>query len=158
MSSLSKILSSFGRLRLSDISDVGKAYFYLALAGWRLFVKKETGTRWIRTSITADPEHLDLVEEGRVKRAAHWVNGAAHVPVPWARCLQRCVALCIWMERQGLSPTLRLGVRKTANGIDAHSWVEINGRVVNDDESVQRVFAQFSTDKPSQTTKQIRDR
>ena len=42
-----------------------------------------------------------------------------------------------------MKPTLRLGVRKNGDGIDAHSWVEFNGRIVNDFDSVVNVFTTF---------------
>lgn len=140
-----KNLNRIEHLRPWDALDISRAYLYLLLAGWRLFIRRDTGNRWVRSSLKAVPEEMSLSEELKVKRAAHWVNGAARVPVPWARCLQRCMALCMWMERRGLSPTLRVGVRRTATGIDAHSWVEINGQVINDDAAVRDVFTQFNT-------------
>ena len=138
-------MTRFRRLRPSEAQEIGRAYFYLLLAGWHLFVRRGKGTRWIRSGLQVAPEVMEPADELRVKRAAHWVNGAARIPVPWARCLQRCVALCMWMERRGLSPTLRLGVRKQGTGIDAHSWVEINGQVINDHAAVREIFTQFTT-------------
>ena len=144
MSRLLKTMHRFRQLRPLDIQDIARAYFYLLLAGWHLFVTRGKGTRWIRYGLEVAPDVVGPADELRGRRAARWVNGAAFFPVQWARCLQRSVALCMWMERRGLSPTLRLGVRKNGTGIDAHSWVEMNGQVVNDDAAVRDVFTQFT--------------
>ncbi len=140
---MTRTLRRFATLRPGDVADIARAYGHLVRAGWRLFVARDTGSRWLR-ECTGEADRLPAPEENAwVERAARWTNSAARRPLPWARCLQRSMALCMWMESRGLTPTLRLGVRKEGHGIDAHSWVEFNGRIVNDDDSVSAVFSSF---------------
>jgi hypothetical protein len=121
--------------------DIARAYRYLVAAGWRIFVRRERVDQWpsVARASTAG-ETASAAEASRVARAARWTNTAARYPLPWARCLQRSLALCLWLERMGLEPVLRLGVRKAAHGIDAHAWVEYKGRVVNDSALVEDAF------------------
>jgi len=141
---LTRILNRFTALRPGEVVDIARAYGYLLRAGWRLFVMRDTGARWLRDPADAGDRPLIAGNDAWLERAARWTNSAARHPFPWARCLQRSIALCMWMERRGLAPTLMLGVRKEGHGIDAHSWVEFNGRIVNDDDSVSAVFSSFS--------------
>lgn len=45
-----------------------------------------------------------------------------------ARCLAQALAVRALLRRQGLAAELRIGVLKGAGGLDAHAWVELEGR------------------------------
>ena len=47
------------------------------------------------------------------------------------------------MDAQHMNPVLRIGVRKSESGIDAHSWVEFDGEILNDSEFVGTRFVAF---------------
>jgi len=59
-------------------------------------------------------------------------------------CLSQSLALAWLLRRRGLTPTLRLGVRRPGPRLDAHAWVEFEGRVLNDTEDVHTRFAPLS--------------
>lgn len=65
---------------------------------------------------------------------------ARHHPVR-ARCLHRSLALLTWLQHDGLEPRLRIGVRKEAEVLKAHAWVELGGYIVNDAEEAVAAFA-----------------
>lgn len=68
-----------------------------------------------------------------VQSAVHLVAMAARrLPVS-TTCLHRSLALWWLLRRRGVDCQLRLGARRTAERLDAHAWVEYQGRVVNDD-------------------------
>jgi hypothetical protein len=68
----------------------------------------------------------------RVRHYARWIDAAArHHFVP-SRCLHRSLTLHLWLRREGLPSELRIGVRKAGDALQAHAWVELGGRVVND--------------------------
>jgi hypothetical protein len=147
--------------------DIARAYRYLIAAGWRIFVRRERVDEWPSVaragaaakaappvggavaapaaSAAAESAAGEAAAEAtRIARSARWTNTAARYPVPWARCLQRSLALCLWLEDLNMAPALRFGVRKSVKGkggIDAHAWVEYEGRVVNDSDQVSGVFA-----------------
>lgn len=129
------------RISPADVSGLVLAYWYLVLAGWRLFVLRERLNRWVFES---EHEHIDdsgvQKQLQRLFQRARWVNAAARLPKPWARCLQRSVALCLWLERKGISPQIKIGVSREKSTLNAHAWVEYGGRVINDRPDVSRFF------------------
>jgi hypothetical protein len=50
-----------------------------------------------------------------------------------ATCLRRSLVLWYLLRREGIDSELRIGVRKEAEKIIGHAWVEIDGSVINDD-------------------------
>ena len=130
------------RMTTANWRHVSLAYLYLIWAGWRLFVRKEKLDRWGMNGERPRTGRL-LTEDERLilARQARWVSVAARHPVSWARCLQRSLALCLWLERQDLQPDLKIGVRKDGVVLEAHAWVEYSGEVLNDRPDVSREFA-----------------
>jgi hypothetical protein len=57
-----------------------------------------------------------------------------------ATCLRRSLVLWYLLRREGIDSNLRFGVRKAAAEIMGHAWVEIEGSVINDDESITKQF------------------
>ena len=52
--------------------------------------------------------------------------------VPWhATCLVQAIAARNWLSRKGVRSSIRLGARKhEGEAIDAHAWLEAEGRLV----------------------------
>lgn len=59
-------------------------------------------------------------------------------------CLDRSLVLCIILNRLGIAGELHVGVRKEAGMLEAHAWVEVNHKVLNDTEDVGKRFLPFS--------------
>lgn len=134
--------------------EVGWAYLYLLLAGWRLFVRREALLPWLQG--VSRPRHaLRPLATERVLRQARLIDLAARHPYPWARCLQRSLALCLWAARRGGRPVLRVGVQRRNGALDAHAWVEYGGLIVNDVGVVEQRFARLLL--PSEPHRRERD-
>ena len=58
-----------------------------------------------------------------------------------ANCLPRAVVLWTLLRRRGLAPDIRIGVRRTGERLDAHAWVEIDGRPLDDNTAVEDRFS-----------------
>lgn len=59
----------------------------------------------------------------RVKTVSRWI--------PYATCLTQAFATHLLLRRRGRVSDLRIGVAKGEGGkLEAHAWVEMNGRVV----------------------------
>lgn len=58
-----------------------------------------------------------------------------------ALCLEQSLALCSLLRRQGVAAELRIGVQSLP--FQAHAWVEVDGRPLNEDADVTRQFATF---------------
>jgi len=69
-----------------------------------------------------------------------------HLPFP-STCLTRSLLLVWLLGRRGMAGELRIGVRPVPGGIDAHAWVEHEGRPVNDAPGVSGRFTAF--DQPA---------
>ncbi|MCU0618790.1 MAG: lasso peptide biosynthesis B2 protein [Gemmatimonadaceae bacterium] len=57
------------------------------------------------------------------------------------RCLVRATALRRCLVAAGLDAAVRVGVRRTPAGLDAHAWVEVAGRAVGEDPAYLAAFA-----------------
>ena len=133
-------------LRLGPTDWVGlvRAYWYLLRAGWCIHIRKSRLDRWVKTSFLVQEGGTQAQnEEAAFDRNTWYVDVASRHPLRWARCLQRSLALCMWLEARGFRPILRIGVRKNGKELDAHAWVEENGRILNDGPMVEKEFARL---------------
>ena len=120
-------------LQSNDYREILISYGFLFSAGWRIFVRKENVDRWaVNQPSPSATQALTQARRDALTRQARWINATARHPIPWARCLQRSVALCPWMESKGIRPELKIGVRKNGDSLVAHAWVEYHGQVLND--------------------------
>jgi hypothetical protein len=71
--------------------------------------------------------------------------------VPGARCLARAIALVRWLRARGAPARLALGVRRTSGGVQAHAWVEFDGRALGEDASGLAGFQPLA-EPPAQAT------
>ena len=132
-------------LRSNDYREILISYRVLFSAGWRIFVRKENVDRWaVNRPSPSATQALTQPRRDALTRQARWINAAARHPLPWARCLQRSVALCLWMESEGIRPELKIGVRKNGGTLVAHAWVEYHGQVLNDSPDRLREFARLT--------------
>ncbi|MGC1188506.1 MAG: lasso peptide biosynthesis B2 protein [Candidatus Acidiferrales bacterium] len=58
-------------------------------------------------------------------------------------CLERSLVLWWLLRRRGLPAELRIGARKENARFEAHAWVELEGEVLNDSETVHKHYARF---------------
>lgn len=140
---MSKILRIL-KLRPSGWFALSTAYMYLMQAGWYVHIRQTRLERWLRPPSACD--NARILSHSDVKmayRLAWYVDVASRHPFRWARCLQRSLALCLWMEQRGLEPSLQIGVRKEEKTLKAHAWVELNGKTLNDGPMVESDFAKL---------------
>ncbi len=68
----------------------------------------------------------------RAQRTRQLVTWAARHGVYRGNCLSRSLTLWWLLRRQGIESRLRIGVRKEADVLEAHAWIECLGQVLND--------------------------
>jgi hypothetical protein len=79
-------------------------------------------------------------------RASRSIGRAARYGVFRPSCLVRSLALADLLARDGVPNTMiRVGVRRTAGVLDAHAWIELDGRVIGDDPRRTRAFTPLGT-------------
>jgi hypothetical protein len=77
------------------------------------------------------------------RAVARLVAAAARHGPYRAKCLPVSLVLAWLLRRQGIETELRLGVRKTAAGLEAHAWIELGGIPLIDSPQVHERFVAF---------------
>lgn len=107
-------------------------------AGLKLFGYRRVDRLSRRVACLGPPpapaEREVAIKTDRMVKAA-----AARLPVPSA-CLSRSMVLRTLLRAQGVESELRIGVRRGLRDLQAHAWVEHDGRPLNDAEDVARRF------------------
>ena len=66
--------------------------------------------------------------------------------LPWQpTCLPRSLVLWFLLRRQGVPAELRIGVQKRQQQLEAHAWVEVDHRVVNDAPDIAAEYPPFES-------------
>lgn len=81
-----------------------------------------------------------------VEKTCRMVRAAVHYGMPGASCLEASLTLWYLLRLQGISASVRIGVRKHMNLFEAHAWVEHEGTALNQLEEVHRHFAPFDNE------------
>lgn len=58
-------------------------------------------------------------------------------------CLERSLLLWWLLRRAGIDGELHIGARKNGARLEAHAWVELEGKVLNDSPDVHEHYARF---------------
>lgn len=88
------------------------------------------------------PEHI----------AAVVVHVNRHVLPYLSRCLLESTVLWYLLRRAGHDAELLLGARTLLGPLQAHAWVELDGRVLNDVEHVRDIYTAFALPTPGGET------
>ena len=84
------------------------------------------------------------IESDEIARIARMVGVASRRIVPGA-CLARSIALARMLAVRGLSSDIRVGVRTAdTGGVEAHAWVELEGRPLGGDGVTMRGYEPFA--------------
>src|SRR5438094_3578113 len=76
----------------------------------------------------------------KARRIARLVRAAALRGPFKANCLQHSMALWCILRRNDIDSHLRIGARKDGDNFEAHAWVELEGRPLNDEPEVRERF------------------
>jgi len=71
---------------------------------------------------------------------ARMASIAANHSIYRANCLKKSLVICWLLQRHGITADLRIGVKNEDRVLNAHSWVEIDGNVLIDDEHTLQNF------------------
>ena len=124
-----------------DWLDLAEASWTLASAHAAL--RWQSPARVIARAISPQTTRAAAFTPARLQQVT-WLVGVAGrrvMPVP---CLSRSVALARVLARRGVATSIRVGVRTIDGRLDAHAWVELDGRVINDDAAHVRQYAPFA--------------
>ena len=75
------------------------------------------------------------------------LRAAEHYSPGDATCLAQSLLLWYLLEGQGISATLKIGVRKQSDKFEAHAWVEQNGIALNQLDQQHHHYAAFDSEQ-----------
>ena len=141
-------LGKFRSLSLVDCYLLLWAGIVLPLTSLRL---RRQGLQKVYSWAAASPAPAPLAVAnfpGRPPRLGKLVNFVALHGLYKASCLCRSLVLLRALRREGFEGELRIGVPDESHGqslsiLDAHAWVECQGRVINDRDDVARRHSVF---------------
>ena len=85
---------------------------------------------------------LEADQAAATIRYLQWLVGVAgRNHLHRVRCLPRALVLQWLLGRRGIGADLRIGVRKEADGLDAHAWLEYGGQPIGEPQAVSAQFA-----------------
>lgn len=132
-------LGTIRRLEVGDWVDLGRAWWLLT-AAW-------IGLRWLSFDrldrLLARPPRAGRSPATEPDRLARLVDLAARIHPLSPTCLPRALALRRLLAGRGLAAELRIGVRRDADGLAAHAWLEHDGRVIGEPAEVPAAFARL---------------
>jgi hypothetical protein len=122
------------RLTLRALAAIAATSLTLRLFGfnrtYRLLAGRALGPRSQSRTIDAD-----LVARAVDRAARRWPAEAT--------CLTRSLVLWWFLRRRGWPADVWVGVRRGSTDMEAHAWVELAGRVINDRPDVREHYAVF---------------
>ena len=133
----------FWRLSGSERRLVVTAAVLLPVVGAMLRVFGFARSQSILTSLTRPRSGAQPASIDEARSSARLVRAAAERGVYRATCLPQSLLLWSLLRRRGEDAILRVGVRKNADRVHAHAWVECRGVVINDDPDVHAQFTAF---------------
>ena len=107
----------------------------LRVAGFARF------NRWLDGSPPTPDFHSSIDELMNIGRI---VNIAARHTLARGNCLTRSLVLRWILRRRNVGSDLRIGVRLVNGYLEAHAWVEYNGKPINDSADVAERYAAFA--------------
>jgi hypothetical protein len=120
---------SFGRLTFLEWLVLLEAYATVTAAE---ILRRVAPIRWLLPEHLADGAAPPGITPEKLQRLG-WLVDAAANRQPWrVQCLARALALYWMLRRRGVRADLRIGVRCDNETVEAHAWLEWQGRVVHD--------------------------
>jgi hypothetical protein len=99
--------------------------------------------KWhIDTTMTNQRDDTRTLAESQ--SASRMLDAASRRGIVRGNCLSRSIALWWLLRRRGIPAQLRIGARKIGNQLEAHAWVEVAGRAINDSDDVNTRYAPFA--------------
>jgi len=138
------------KLSLSDIRIILIALILLPLTAFFLRIK---GFKWTQSLLSRClpikilphiPQTNQLVI---AKSIAKMVSVAANHGPYRANCLKKTLVSWWLLSRKGIQTELKIGVNKDEGNFNAHSWLELQGEVLNDTADVDERFSVFQSCK-----------
>jgi len=106
------------------------------------FTRWKSALTWLALSANATTQ-LRAASKQRADAIARMSAAAARNLFFATNCLEKSLVLWWLLRRRGIAAELRIGARKELERFEAHAWVELDSRVLNDAGEEHRHFVPF---------------
>ncbi len=117
--------------------------FSIRLRGYRR--TRELLARW-RAGSAQPPE---AEEQARIVAVDSWAIRTTGEQFQGATCLVRSLALWWLLARRGIDSEIRFGVQKVDTELEAHAWLEWQGRPLTDSDDPRDAYSSLQGHRPS---------
>lgn len=137
-------LNRFRSLRPKDYPLLVEAWLMLAWVDMAIrFTPYGYWRRWLDEGVAGmtsgnEFEIATLIQRSEMAARHHLCS---------MNCLRRTLAQKMMLARRGLGAHIHIGVRNEGRGIEAHSWLTFNGRVLNDSPDVTERYVELARDQ-----------
>jgi hypothetical protein len=104
---------------------------------WRELIEKFSLSPSLSQALPISAQNEPAVRIVRAVRSAE-LHGLTK-----PNCLERSMTLWWMLRREGIEGELHIGAKKQDGKFEAHAWVELGGKVLNDDVEVHQHYARF---------------
>jgi len=123
-------LSGFERgVALEAMAGLAATWLGLRLAGYRRW---KGALEWLAPRAHSDVSAPDRSLDESARVISRMEAAAARNLFFATNCLEQSLVLWWLLRLRGIGAELRIGARKDSGRFEAHSWVEFDGRVLND--------------------------
>ena len=120
---------------LLPMTEIGLRFF--RFRRWKRLIEKFSLSSRVPRSLPADAQRELALRAVRAVRSVE-----LHGPTK-PNCLERSITLWWLLRQDGIEGELHIGARKQDGRFEAHAWVELGGKVLNDDVEVHQHYARF---------------
>jgi hypothetical protein len=129
---------------VTDLPAIVAAMVLLAVASRSLQSRGfAVASRRVQRLCPTRPPNARVPDGARVARVVETIGRAAELIPGQVGCLPRSMTISAMLRHRGVEADLRIGVRSTSAGVEAHAWVELDGVPVNDASNVDDEFLPF---------------
>lgn len=138
-------MNDLARLRRLSASELMELSFAVLIVPMVALALRLVSLRVIRRVIAATSAHsiTTSVSPERATRIAKLVSAAARRSPVESTCMARALTLHWLLRLRGMESSLRIGVRKGGENLEAHLWVEHGGFPLMEGTDPHEEFAPF---------------
>lgn len=141
------------RRKLRSLFSLSAIDRRLLMQAWFLLLAVDIGLRMlpfqsVRRKLAQHPRGPAPAQvEQAIRRTAYWVDRAERHHLYAITCLRRSLVLQRLLAGQGIAAELRFGVRPEGGTIQAHAWLEREGKPVSEPEALVGKFTTLAGKK-----------
>lgn len=117
---------------------------------WDLFISFTQYEQWRNKIYKAPKLQKVRIEEGanlpeKVKTIIALSEAVARNHIRKMNCLRRCLTQKQMLAKRGFETSMHIGVNIENDGLKAHAWLSFQGKVINDNDSVNTRYSELKS-------------